>query len=199
MQFVEHHALERAEQIGRIGGGEQQRQLLRRRHQDVRRIAALACALRDRRIAGARLDPDRQLHLGNRRFEIARDVDGERLQRRDVERVQAFASVRSVACRSKQFLAASRRARSISTSVGRNPASVLPPPVGAISSTDWSFARARQQLKLMHTRRPAARGEPARENRPEARTDVSRSGRAGPRFETMRQRGRQTAKPGRAR
>ena len=45
MQLVEDDALERAEQIRRIGGGEQQRQLLRRRQQNLRRIAALALAL----------------------------------------------------------------------------------------------------------------------------------------------------------
>ena len=88
MQLVEDDALERAEQIRRVGGREQQRQLLRRGQQDFRRIAALALALRARRIAGARLDADRQPHLGDRRFQIARDIDGERLERRDVERVQ---------------------------------------------------------------------------------------------------------------
>ena len=88
MQFVEDHAPERAEQIGRIVGGEQQRELLGRGEQDVGRIAPLALALRGRRVAGARLDADRQLHLGDRALEIARDVDRERLQRRDVERVQ---------------------------------------------------------------------------------------------------------------
>ncbi len=89
MQFVEDHALQRAEQIRRIGGRQQQRELFRRGEQDVRRIAALTRALRHRRVAGAGLDPDRQTHFGDRRFEIARDVDRERLQRRDVERVQA--------------------------------------------------------------------------------------------------------------
>ena len=90
MQFVEHDALERAEQIRRIGGGEQQRELLRRRQQNVGRIAALALALGGRRVAGARLEPDRQAHLAHRDFQVARDVDRQRLQRRDVERVQAL-------------------------------------------------------------------------------------------------------------
>ena len=36
MQFVEHHTLERAEQIGRVGGCQQQRQLLRRGEQECR-------------------------------------------------------------------------------------------------------------------------------------------------------------------
>jgi hypothetical protein len=45
VQFVEHDALERAEQERRIGAGEQQRKLLRRRQQNVGRVAALALAL----------------------------------------------------------------------------------------------------------------------------------------------------------
>ena len=88
MQFVEHDAPERAEQVRRVGRGEEQRKLLRRGQQDVRRVAPLALALRCRRVAGAGLDPDRQRHLGDRALQVARDVDRERLQRRDVERVQ---------------------------------------------------------------------------------------------------------------
>jgi predicted transposase YdaD len=42
MQLVEHEAAERPEQIGRIRGREQQRQLLRRGQEHVRRMAALA-------------------------------------------------------------------------------------------------------------------------------------------------------------
>ena len=89
VQLVEHHAPERAEQIGRVGGSEQERKLLGRGEQDLRRIAALALALRGRRVAGACFDADRQPHLGDRRFQVARNVDGERLQRRNIKRVQA--------------------------------------------------------------------------------------------------------------
>ena len=81
MQFVENDALERAKQERRVGGGEQQRELLRRGQQDIGRIAALALALRGRRVAGAGLDADRQAHFCDRRFEVARNVDRERLQR----------------------------------------------------------------------------------------------------------------------
>ena len=80
MQFVEHDAAQRAEHVRRIGGSQQQRQLLRRGEQNVGRIAALTLPLRGRRVAGARLQPDRQIHLAHRHFQIARDVDGERLQ-----------------------------------------------------------------------------------------------------------------------
>ena len=162
MQLVEDDAAERAEQERAVGGREQQRKLLRRREQDVRRIAALALALRGRRVAGAGLDADRQRHLGDRRFEIARDVDRERLERGDVERVQAAALRRTLAAGaigeagrrasrhlgSQSALPRSRKRaerRLNSTRLGRNPASVLPPPVGAISSAErpaCAFARS---------------------------------------------------------
>ena len=67
VQFVEHDALQRAEQIRRVGGGQQQRKLFGRGEQDIGRIAALARAFRQRRVAGAGLDPDRQSHFRNRR------------------------------------------------------------------------------------------------------------------------------------
>ena len=56
------------------------------------------------------------------------------------------------------------RCRSDSTRLGRNPASVLPAPVGAISSAERPALRLRQQFELMRARRPAAAGEPAREH-----------------------------------
>ncbi len=58
MQFVEYHALERAEQIGRVGTGEQQRELFRRGEQDIGRIAPLALPLGGGRVAGACLQPN---------------------------------------------------------------------------------------------------------------------------------------------
>ena len=191
----------------RVVGRQQQRQLLRRGQQDIRRIAPLPLPPRHRRVAGAGLDLDRQAHLGDRRLQIARDIDRERLQRRDVERVQAAAALHAAAggdeigsevamkttalrARScclaaapppparaarggegsgvggasadslpderargetphpRPLPAASRREGSraqrrcdgadSSTSVGRNPASVLPAPVGAISSAERS-------------------------------------------------------------
>src|SRR5262245_66565962 len=97
MQLVEDHAPQRAEQVWRIGRGEDERELLGCGEQDLRRIAALALTLRGRRVAGARLDADRQPHLGNRRLQIASDIDGERLERRDVERVQPTLSTQITA------------------------------------------------------------------------------------------------------
>ena len=92
VQFVEDYAFERTEQKGRVGGGEQERELLRRRQQNLRRIAALTLTLRGRGVAGPRLDADRQPHLGDRGFQVARDIDRECFERRDVKRMQpAFA------------------------------------------------------------------------------------------------------------
>ena len=89
MQFVERHAPEIAEQMRRVWRGKQQGELLGRRQQHVGRIAPLSLPLLRGGVAGAGFDPHRQFHLGNRDFEIAMNVDGERLQRRDVERVQS--------------------------------------------------------------------------------------------------------------
>jgi len=59
----------------------------------MRRIATLALALGSGRIAGTGFDPNGQAHFGDGRFEIARDVDGKRLERRYIECVQpAFAA-----------------------------------------------------------------------------------------------------------
>ena len=62
-----------------FGGGEQ----------DVRRVDALAGAGGGLGVAGAVLDADGEGHLGEGGAEVAADVGGERLQRGDVEGVQA--------------------------------------------------------------------------------------------------------------
>ena len=133
VQLVEDHAPQAAEQVRRASADASSSAscsgVVSRMSGGSRRWR---CRLRRRRVAGARLQPDRQAHLGDRPLEVARDVDRQRLQRRDVERVEAAA------------LAGSGRGqrRRSSTSVGRKPASVLPAPVGAISSTERP-ARAR--------------------------------------------------------
>ncbi len=90
MQFVEHDAPECAEHVGRIGACEQQRKLLRRGEQDVGRIPPLPLALGCGRVAGARFEPDSQAHLVHWDFQVARDVDRKRLQRRYVQSVQTL-------------------------------------------------------------------------------------------------------------
>ena len=89
MQLVEDDAPQAAEQRPRVAVREQQRELLRGRQQDVRRPLDLPGALVRRRIAGAGLDADRAAPISrDRRLEVARDVDRERLQGRDVEGVE---------------------------------------------------------------------------------------------------------------
>ena len=95
------------EQKRRVVGRQQQRQLLGRGEQDVRRIAPLPLPPRHRRVAGAGLDLDRQAHLGDRRLQIARDVDRERLQRRDVEGVEAAGALHAAAGGDEAFLSPS--------------------------------------------------------------------------------------------
>ena len=173
MQFVEDHALERAEQIGRVGGGKQQRQLLRRGQQNLRRIAALALALGGRRVAGARLDADRQPHLGDRRFQVARDIDGQRLERRDVERVQTALAAHPAAGGDELALLLPR-SRSDERGERNGTAAQLHQArqksgerLAAAGRRDQQHraagARLGQQFELVRARRPAAAGEPARE------------------------------------
>ena len=88
MQLVDDHALQVREELRRIEIGQQQRQRFRRGHQQVGRPLALAQPAALRRVAGPALRAHRQLHLGHRLFEVAADVRRQRLQRRDVERVQ---------------------------------------------------------------------------------------------------------------
>ena len=120
VQLVDDHAAEAGEDLVRIGIGEQQGQGFRRGQQHLRRGLALALALGGRRVAGPRLHRDGKAHLGHRLGQVAVDVDGERLQRRDIERVQPRLAGDPAS----------------STRLGRNPASVLPPPVGATSRAE---------------------------------------------------------------
>ena len=88
VQLVDDHASQAGEELRRIGIGQQQRQRFRRGQQEVGRPLALAQPAALRRVAGAALGPHRQPHLGDRHLEVAADVGGQRLQGRDVERVQ---------------------------------------------------------------------------------------------------------------
>ena len=88
MQLVEDDALQAAKQRPGVAVRKQQRELLRGRQQDVGRALELPGALVRRRIAGAGLDADSERHLPRRRLEVARDIDRERLQGRDVEGVE---------------------------------------------------------------------------------------------------------------
>jgi hypothetical protein len=88
VELVEHDAAEPGEEIRGVRRGDEERELLGRGHQDLGRAPLLPLAARRRRVARARLDPDGQFHFGDRDLDIARHVHGERLQGRDIERVQ---------------------------------------------------------------------------------------------------------------
>ena len=133
----------------RIGAGEQQGELFGRGEQDVGRLAALALAFARRRVAGAGLDADGKSHFGDGNFEIARHVDGERLQRRDIERVQRRAAQRpSLAELDQRRQEAGKR-------------------LAGAGRRDQQSALARlgagEKGELMGARLPAARGKPAGE------------------------------------
>ena len=115
MQLVEDDVAQVREEARGVRRGDQQRQLLGRGQQDVGRLSFWRWRLCARRVAGARLDRDRQAHLVDRLAEVALDVDGQRLQRRDVERVDA-------ACASPGLRLRPRR-RDRSASAGSRPAS----------------------------------------------------------------------------
>ena len=88
VQLVDDDAAQACKESRGVGIAQEQRQRLGCRQQDVRRPFALADTPALRRIAGPALGAHRQLHLGDRHFEVAADVRRQRLERRDVERVQ---------------------------------------------------------------------------------------------------------------
>ena len=162
MQLVENDAAQRAEQIWRIGGREQQRQLLRGGQQHVGRMAALALTFRCRRVAGTGLDPDRQRHFRNRDFKVAGDVDRERLQRRNVKRVQAvFVPLRVVSTCPRlrgevtgaQLDQTGQKSRQGLATAGRRD-----------QQRRTTGARLGQEFELMRARVPATAGKPAHED-----------------------------------
>ena len=141
VDLVDDHGVDRAQRLARVRG-EQQVERLGRRDQDVGRLALEPRALGGRRVAGA--DGDRG-HVkrrrrgarpvgdaGERRAQVALDVDRQRLERRDVED----------AASPRRFGGAGAN---ISRSMAqRNAASVLPLPVGARISVDSPRAMAGQ-------------------------------------------------------
>jgi hypothetical protein len=94
VQLVEHDALERAEEQVGMRMPDQQAQLLRRGQQDLRRIGPLPRSLVPGRVAGPRLHLDLEVHLQDRRHQIALHVHRQRLERRNVKRVQPERAIR---------------------------------------------------------------------------------------------------------
>ena len=117
--------------ISRALRGEQQVERLRRRDQDVGRLAEHRRALLLRRVAGAHRHRQLRLEPGERPAQVPLDVVVQRLQRRDVEQAQPLARARRSAGRSRR---GTRRASCPSRSAPgsacarprRSPASRLP-------------------------------------------------------------------------
>jgi hypothetical protein len=145
MRLIHHDAAEGGEEARRLGLAQQDGETFRRRQQQVRRVRPLATLDSGGCVAGAVLHPDRQPHLLYRDREIAADVGGQRLQRRDIERVQAgariFGEVEERRQEPGQRLAAAR---------------------GRDQKVRAAAARIGDQRQLMRVGRPAARGEPTR-------------------------------------
>ena len=130
VDLVDDHRAHAAEHAAAAHGRQHDVQRLRRRDENVRRLAQHPRARRRRRVAGA--DGDANLgkrlagrgealaQLGERLLEVALDVVVERLERRDVEEVDR---VRRAAPRVPSTIS--------SFSSQRNAASVFPVPVGA--------------------------------------------------------------------
>ena len=111
MDFVDDHPLQARKCFGGIGIGQQKRQGFRRGQQDMRRIGALSAALGVAGVAGAILDPYGQARAFNRTAQVAADVGRQRLERRDIQRVQALIAPRQFRERGqkpRQCLAAAR-------------------------------------------------------------------------------------------
>ena len=142
--------------------------------QDVRRIDALTGLLRRRGVACAVLDPHLQTHLGDGRAQVPGNVRGQRLQGRDIERVQALMPALG------QF-----------DQRGQKPGQGLPRACGCDQEGVQS-ARI-QQRPLVRMQGPAAGGEPSGEGfrqrhgarirrPPDEGEDRRGQGRAGLRF-----------------
>src|SRR3954451_23119628 len=90
VHLVEDQRVDAAQQLP-CARGEQQEERLRRRDQDVRRLAEHCRALLLRRVSRADGDPELGLETGERAAQVPLDVVVQRLERRDVEEPEACA------------------------------------------------------------------------------------------------------------
>ena len=141
---------ERAEQARGVGMRQHQRDLLGRGEQDVGRRQRAGAGAATGGVSPVRVSRrDGQAHLGDRRGEIAGDIDGKRLERRDIERVNAACS--SLASASGEIDEARQEAGERLAAAGR----------ARSAACRGRCRRRRKQRELMGVRAPAARGEPA--------------------------------------
>lgn len=89
MNLIHHNPLQSLENTWCIFVTQQQGEAFGGGQEDMGRVGALAAALGVGGVAGAVLDANGQARALNRAAQVAADVGGQRLERRDVEGVQA--------------------------------------------------------------------------------------------------------------
>ena len=149
VQLVEDDAAQIAEESVAVLVGQQQRQALRCGHQDMRRALTLARAAVSRRVTRPRLGGDGQPHLPQRGFEISADVGRQRLERRNIERVQPLEI----------------RLTSEFDQRGQKPRQRLAPTGRCSQQGRLRRLRGLEHGQLVGVGRPASSLEPAREGR----------------------------------
>ena len=88
MEFVDDDKLQARKIAGSIFIGQKQGQRFRRCHQKIRRLGFLPLAAGGWRVTGSGFKTDRQVQCFNRRLDIPVHINGQRLERRDIERVK---------------------------------------------------------------------------------------------------------------
>src|SRR5690606_25965039 len=137
----------------RILGGQKQCQLLGRGEQDIRRVQLLALALVRGRIAGACFDVDVEANPLDRLAEIALNINGERLEGRNVERMNT--AIRLAGLTLWPHRKVGQRGKKAGQGLSRS---------GWCNQQDrFSRLCLIKQLKLVRSRAPASLDKPARE------------------------------------
>ena len=90
MNLIHDDAFEICKEGSGVIGGNEQGQLFRRGEQNVRRVTPLALSHMGGRVAGAGLYPNGQVHILDRRHQIALDIHGQRFQGRNIQGVQCW-------------------------------------------------------------------------------------------------------------
>ena len=88
VDFINHHAFQSGKNARRILVGHQQGKAFGGGQKDMRRVSTLAAFGMGRGITGAVLNPDGKAHVLDGSGQVALDVGGKRLERRDVKRVK---------------------------------------------------------------------------------------------------------------
>ncbi len=145
VDFIDHHPLQPREHPPGVLVGQEQRQAFRGGQQDMRRIGALAFLARGGRVAGPVFDAQVQAHVGDRPGQVAGNIRRQRLERRNVESVQARRRF------FRQFDQGWQESCKRLATAGRG------------DQQERRRLRAFEQVKLVRMRLPAASGEPVLE------------------------------------